>query len=216
MQMILRPPLCAAFMGDRSNVIEMRVAKPVWQLSGGSLTQKPTCDIGVCGAKKEPHFKNATKGQNLIFVKYGYLRVRSVLPYTQVCFSHGKESMLLVHMPVGGRVRGRWDALWFDDDFEQGWFSQHSCVNACQCFTTGPLPQPPCSLTSSPTGKSCPQPNPASPPPDSSLSMGLLLSNMQDPGLFCDCLCQTELQFPNLVLWAQHALKASPDKVKEK
>lgn len=109
MQMILRPSLRAAFMGDRSNVIEMRVAKPVWQLSGGSLTQKPTCDIGVWGAKKEPHFKNATKGQNLIFVKYGYLRVRSVLPYTQVCFSHQKESMLLVHMPVGGRVRGRWE-----------------------------------------------------------------------------------------------------------
>lgn len=59
MQMILPPSLSAALMGGRSTILHVfvavRVTRPLRQISGGTATQKPICDIGVLEAQKEPH-----------------------------------------------------------------------------------------------------------------------------------------------------------------
>jgi hypothetical protein len=41
------------------------------QVSGGSATQKPTCDSGVLGVQKEPHLKMPAKTKNA-FVECGF------------------------------------------------------------------------------------------------------------------------------------------------
>ena len=57
MQMILLSPLCVVSKEVKSiaRVPWDEGSQAMWQLGGRFLTQKPTCNIGIWGIKKEPH-----------------------------------------------------------------------------------------------------------------------------------------------------------------
>ena len=57
MQMILLSPLCVVSKEVKSIACVPwdEGSQAMWQLGGRSLTQKPICNTGILGVKKEPH-----------------------------------------------------------------------------------------------------------------------------------------------------------------
>lgn len=144
------------------------------------------------------------------------------------CVSHTKRRACYWSTCLSVGVSGDGEnTLWFDDDFEQGWYSQHSCIpalthshvapkldSACQSFAAGPLPQPPCSLTSSPTRKSCPQPNPASPPQPQTPPRAWAASCRTCRVQVCFVIASVRLNFSFLTWYYEHNMLWKPPQIK--